>query len=116
MSSHWHAASRSEDHPGFGRTRSPTEHPDRELAKQLLLILGSAATVEDIPIMARVVQESPYWDLRMYAAAALGNPALASEAKSVLKQADAQEPFYFVRDWIQAAQLRATGPTATSGG
>ena len=77
--------------------------------KNPILGLAKVASSEDIPVLTHVLMESPYWDLRLYAAGALGS-IHHPQAVAVLREAEKKKPFYVVRPGIQAALLRATPP------
>ena len=80
--------------------------PDREVGRNAMVALAKFATDDDIPIISRVLNESPYWDLRTYAACTLGSIASVRSVVA-LREAEKKEPFYFVRHFIQAARMRA---------
>jgi tetratricopeptide (TPR) repeat protein len=82
--------------------------PNRDVARKALVALARVGDTDDIPLLAKILSDSPYWDLRMYAAGVLGSiPSKASLI--VLGKAAEQEPFYFVRHFIQAARRRSSG-------
>ena len=57
-----------------------------------------------LPQLGRILKSSPYWDMRMYAAASLGRMG-STDADAVLAETEKAEPLYFVRHWIAAARL-----------
>lgn len=78
---------------------------DRRVIRRALQAIAAVGTTEDIPLMARILDESPYWDIRMYAAAALG--CVQSDASlTALEEAASKEPYYFTHRWIDAARQR----------
>jgi HEAT repeat protein len=79
----------------------------RWVARRALLALGQVGTTEDVPLLRKALLKSPYWDVRMFAAAALGNLS-APSAGEALTVASTQEPYYFVRRWIEAGRNRQT--------
>ncbi|MDP6526901.1 MAG: HEAT repeat domain-containing protein, partial [Kiritimatiellia bacterium] len=77
----------------------------RRVVKTALTALGTVGNHEDVPVIARYLSDSPFWDVRCYAAAALGQLG-GKESLRALTSAEPKEPYYFVRHWIQAARLR----------
>jgi len=78
-----------------------------DLTIQAILAAARNKAEGGVPELSRMLRESPFFHRRMYAVAALGSIG-TPEALAALRQAESKEPFYFVRHWIEAAELRAS--------
>jgi TolB-like protein len=77
----------------------------RKLIKAAIVALGAVGDHEDVPVIAKLLSDSSFWDVRCYAAAALGQIGGEGGLRA-LASIESKEPYYFVRHWIQAARLR----------
>ena len=82
-----------------------TSSAHRDCLKQTVLELGSSGTAHDLDLLDTVMVNSPFWDLRMVAAAAIGEIG-GMKASLMIEKASVNEPYYFVKRWMSAALLR----------
>ncbi|WP_291169911.1 CsgG/HfaB family protein [Gimesia sp.] len=79
---------------------------DRTLHAKVLQTMAKLTTPDDVSWLITLIEDTPWWDVRINASAALATIADESIPIALSKSID-REPFYYVRHGLEAARARA---------